>query len=87
MLSLEPYILPPGTPCFTVNCNGNSVTANTDAVRWQNGIVMITGEAAYRFTGELAGMIVIDAGKEDTVNLILDGVKIINHGSILLGSQ
>lgn len=76
MLSLEPYTLPPGTPCFTVNCNGNSVTANTDAVRWQNGIVMITGEAAYCFAGELTGMIVIDAGKEDTVNLILDGVKI-----------
>jgi len=76
MLSVQEYILAPGTPTFTVICNGNTVTADTDVVRCQNGIVTITGEAAYRFSGELTGMVVIDAGKEDTVHLILNGVQI-----------
>ena len=39
MLSVQEYILAPGTPTFTVICNGNTVTADTDAVRCQNGIV------------------------------------------------
>ncbi len=84
MLGIEEYVLAPGTPKFTVACSGDTVTADTDAVRCNNGIVTVTGEAAYEFSGELTGMLVVDAGKEDTIHLILSGVKIHSQTSAAL---
>ena len=76
MLSMEAYTLAPGTKNFTVVCSGSNATADTDAVRCQNGIVTVTGSAVYTFSGNLTGMLVVDAGKDDIVHLILNGVQI-----------
>ena len=84
MLGTEEYVLAPGTPVFTVVCSGSTATADTDAVRIQGGIVTVTGEATYVFSGELAGMLVVDAGKTDTVHLIFNGVTINSQTSAAL---
>lgn len=76
MLSVEEYTLAPGTKKFTVVCSGSNATADTDTVRCQNGIVTVTGSAVYEFSGDLTGMLVVDAGKDDTVHLILNSVQI-----------
>ena len=84
MFSAEAYILAPGTPKFSVVCSGSTVTADTDAVRCQNGIVTVTGSAVYEFSGDLTGMLVVDAGKEDTVHLIFNGLQIHSQTSAAL---
>ena len=84
MFPMEEYILAPGTSMFTVVCNGSTVTADTDAVQCNNGIVTVTGEATYVFSGELSGMLVVDAGKDDTVHLIFNGLKIHSQTSAAL---
>lgn len=76
MLAGTEYVLPPGTPQFSVACSGSAITADTDTVACKDGIVTVTGQATYQFSGDLTGMVVVDAGKEDTVQLILSGVRI-----------
>ena len=84
MLDVSANILPPGTPKFTITCNGSAATADTDAVQCKNGIVTVTGEAVYQLNGNLTGMLVVDAGKNDTVHLILNGIQIHSQTSAAL---
>ena len=76
MLDRTEYALPPGTPKFSVVCSGSTANADTDAVRCKDGVVTVTGQATYEFSGNLTGMVVVDAGKNDIVHLILNGVQI-----------
>ena len=84
MFPMEEYIQAPGTPVFTVECNGSAVTADTDSVQCKDGVVTVTGEATYVFSGELTGMLVVDAGKKDTVHLIFKGLQIHSQTSAAL---
>ena len=84
MLSVDEYALAPGTKKFTVTCSGSDAVADTDAVRCQKGIVTITGQAVYEISGDFTGMLVVDAGKEDTVHLILKGLQVSSPTSAAL---
>ncbi len=71
---------------YTITLNGTSVAANTDLVTIQGSVATITGAGAFSITGTLAnGQIVVDAGKNDLVRLIFNGIDITNNtGSAIL---
>ena len=50
----------------------------TDGVSVENGTITITSGSTYRITGEYSGQVKIEAGKSDTVRLVLDNAKITN---------
>ena len=50
----------------------------TDGVSVENGTITITSGGTYRLTGEYNGQVKIEAGKSDTVRLVLDNAKITN---------
>ena len=50
----------------------------TDGVSVENGTITITSGGTYRITGEYSGQVKIEAGKSDTVRLVLDNAKITN---------
>ena len=50
----------------------------TDGVSVENGTITITSGGTYRLTGEYSGQVKIEAGKSDTVRLVLDNAKITN---------
>ena len=49
-----------------------------DGVSVENGTITITSGGTYRLTGEYSGQVKIEAGKSDTVRLVLDNAKITN---------
>ena len=57
--------------------NGTSAACSSDAVKISGGNVTITDEGTYILSGTLDdGMIIVDAGKSDKTQLVLDGVTI-----------
>ena len=52
--------------------------AATDGVSVENGTITITSGGTYRLTGEYSGQVKIEAGRSDTVRLVLDNAKITN---------
>ena len=52
--------------------------AAIDGVSVENGTITITSGGTYRITGEYSGQVKIEAGKSDTVRLVLDNAKITN---------
>ena len=50
----------------------------TDGVSVENGTITITSGGTYRLSGEYNGQVKIEAGKSDTVRLVLDNAKITN---------
>ena len=61
----------------TITLNGNSATADSDAVQISGSTVTITEAGTYIISGTLEnGSIIVDAGKEDKVQLVLNGVSI-----------
>ena len=50
----------------------------TDGVSVENGTITITSGGTYRLTGEYSGQVKIEAGRSDTVRLVLDNAKITN---------
>ena len=50
----------------------------TDGVSVENGTITITSGGTYRLSGEYSGQVKIEAGKSDTVRLVLDNAKITN---------
>lgn len=60
-----------------ISLQGTVATCSSDAVRISGSTVTITDEGTYVLTGNLVnGMIVVDADKEDKVQLVLAGVTI-----------
>ena len=65
-----------------VNLESTSITTNSSKVTVSDGVANITGAGTYHLSGTLDdGSIVVDAGKEDIVWLVLDNVSISNSTS------
>ena len=61
----------------TISLNGAAAEASSETVQITGGTVTITGEGTYILSGTLEnGTIVVDAAKEDKVQLVLAGVSI-----------
>ncbi len=56
----------------------------TNVMLPETGTYTITKAGAYRITGQLSGQLQVNAGEQDKVHLILDGVSIQNTGSAAL---
>lgn len=60
-----------------ITLSGNSAKADSDDVQISGSAVTITAAGTYILKGTLSdGSIIVDAGKEDKVQLVLDGVTI-----------
>ena len=60
----------------SVRLTGTGASADSDAVTVSGSTVTVTAAGTYVLSGELNGSIVVSAGKEDKVQLVLDGVTI-----------
>lgn len=62
--------------------------AATDSVTVDNGVITITAAGNYRLTGTLAdGQVVVAAGEEDVVRLILDNASITNKDGAAIDAE
>lgn len=60
----------------------------TDGVTVENGVITITAAGNYRLTGTLAdGQVVVAAGEEDVVRLILDNASITNSDGAAIDAE
>ena len=65
------------TESVTVTLNGTKAEASADTVQVSGSTVTITGAGTYILTGTLDdGSVIIDAGEDDKVQLVLKGVSI-----------
>ncbi len=61
----------------TITLNGSTAAASSDAVKISGGTVTITAAGTYLLTGTLDdGTVIVDASKDDKVQLVLDGVTV-----------
>lgn len=68
----------------TTTLAGDTATTDAPGVSTQDRVVTITEAGTYRLSGELAGQVVVEAGDDDAVTVILDGASITSHtGSAL----
>ena len=68
-----------------IELNGNSAVSSSDAVRINGSTVILSEEGTYILSGTLNnGMVVVDAGKNDKLQLVLDGVSIHSETSAAL---
>ena len=68
-----------------IELNGDSAASSSDAVRINGGTVTISGEGTYILSGKLDdGMIIVDAGKNAKLQLVLNGVSIHSETSAAL---
>ena len=66
----------------TITLTGESAEAASDAVTIDGGVVTITAAGAYALSGTLSdGSVVVNAGDDDKVQLVLDGVDITSSNS------
>ena len=56
--------------------NQDKASISGDGAGFKDGILTINSAGTYKISGQLNGRIEIDASKDDTVNIILDGVDI-----------
>ena len=60
-----------------IELTGDTASSDSDAVQIDGGTVTITAEGVYVFSGTLSnGSIIVDAGDEDKVQLVLNGVSV-----------
>ncbi len=60
-----------------IKMNGNSILASSDTVNVSDSTVTITKEGTYILSGALDnGSVIVDTGKEEKVQLVLNGVSI-----------
>ena len=62
----------------TVTLAGNTASCDSNAVRINGSTVTITDEGTYVLSGQLDGMVIVDAGKDDKTQLVLQNVQINN---------
>lgn len=61
----------------TISLNGTTAEASSDAVQISGSTVTITAEGSYLLSGTLEnGTVIVDATKDDKIQLVLDGVTI-----------
>ena len=65
----------------SIRLSGDSADADSDAVIVSGSTVTITAAGTYVLSGELNGTVVVNASKDDKVQLVLDGVTIETHSS------
>lgn len=71
--------------CVTVTLSDGGCAADGSGVTLSGSTVTVTKAGTYRLTGTLSdGQIRVTAGKEDKVQLVLDGVNVTNGGSAAL---
>ena len=59
-----------------VALDGSSATADSDAVRTQDGTVTISAPGTYRLHGSLTGQVDVDTAEKGAVRLVLDGATV-----------
>ncbi len=60
-----------------ITLNGNSAECTSEAVEISGSSVKITAEGTYILSGTLSdGSVIIEAGKDDKIQLVLDGAKV-----------
>ena len=60
-----------------IELTGDTASSDSDAVQIDDGTVTITSEGVYVLSGTLSnGSIIVDAGDEDKVQLVLNGVSV-----------
>ena len=60
-----------------IELTGDTASSDSDAVQIDGGTVTITSEGVYVLSGTLSnGSIIVDAGDEDKVQLVLNGVSV-----------
>ncbi len=65
-----------------IRLNGNTAESDSSAVQISGGTVTITGAGKYVVSGILTdGMLIVDAGKSDPVELVLNGADITSGSS------
>ena len=61
----------------TVSCSGTRITVDGTGAAAENGSVTISKAGTYVFSGSISdGRIIVDAGKEDTVRIILNDINV-----------
>ena len=60
----------------TIELSGTDAKASDDSVRIDAGSVTISAAGTYLLSGEYEGSIIVNASKDDKVQLVLDGVSI-----------
>lgn len=58
---------------IAVTLNGSGAGAASSLVSSENGVVTLKGAGTYLLSGELSGQIIVDAPKEDKLQLVLRG--------------
>lgn len=71
-----------------IDCSGSEVTIQGDNGVAENGIIRITAAGTYVLRGNFDGQLLVDAGKDDLVRLVMDGFHISNaNTSPVYGKQ
>ena len=66
----------------TITLSGSSASSGSENVSVDGGVITITGAGTYELRGTLSdGMIIVSAGDEDDVNLVLNGADITSSAS------
>ena len=67
-----------------ISLEGDTASCDSDAVTVDGSTVTITNEGVYVLSGQLNGMVIVNAGKEQKVQLVLDGASIASETSAAL---
>ena len=59
-----------------ITLSGDTASCDSDAVRIDGNTVTVTDEGTYVFSGSLTGSVLVNADKQDKVQLVLSGVQI-----------
>lgn len=71
--------------CVSIALNGDSAACDSPSVQISGGIVTVTAEGTYMLSGSLTdGMLIVDAGDKDKVQLVLNGAGILSGSSAAL---
>ena len=68
----------------TIQLNGSTATASSDSVTINGSTVVLREEATYVISGNLNGMLVVNAPKTDKLQLVFNGVEITSETSAAL---
>lgn len=66
--------------CVSITMSGNTAVCGEESVQIAENQITITAEGEYLLTGEFTGSIVVEAGEQEKVRLILDDVSVQNDG-------
>ena len=68
-----------------VSLNGDSVSCDSDSVKIDGTRITLSEEATYIFSGKLDnGQIIVNAGEQDKLQMVLDGAEITSESSAAL---